>query len=90
MGVVAARRAKATMPRPLRAAYRMRRKAPRQRAARGIASPAGAAIAPAVPWAPVVRKTLLERLQDDRELIGLKVVLLSSLLLLTAVLEWVA
>jgi hypothetical protein len=90
MGVVATRRPKTTMPRPVRAAYPMRRKALGRGAPRVIAGPAGAVIAPAMPWAPDVRKTFRDRLHDDRELIGLKVVLLSSLLLLTAVLEWVA
>ena len=49
-----------------------------------------------VPWgaprsaAPAHVKTLWERLGDDRELAGVKVALLAALLILTAVLEWVA
>ena len=36
-----------------------------------------------------MRGTLWERLQDDRDLIRLKTTLLVSLVILTAVLEWV-
>jgi hypothetical protein len=46
---------------------------------------------PAAPWWPdVERKTFWGRMQDDCELIPCKVLLLTSLLLLTAMLEWVA
>jgi hypothetical protein len=37
-----------------------------------------------------VRETLWERLQDDRDLVRLKTTLLLSLVILTAVLEWVS
>ena len=41
-------------------------------------------------WADVQRKTFWSRMGDDRELIRFKVLLLTSLLLLAAMLEWVA
>ena len=47
------------------------------------------------PWAttrryvPIGRKTLWEKLGDDRELVGVKVTLLTTLLIVTAVLDWV-
>ena len=41
-------------------------------------------------WADVQRKTFWSRMEDDRELIRFKVLLLTSLLLLAAMLEWVA
>jgi hypothetical protein len=37
-----------------------------------------------------MRETLWERLQDDRDLVRLKTTLLLSLVILTAVLEWVS
>jgi hypothetical protein len=37
-----------------------------------------------------MRETLWERLQDDRDLVRLKTTLLVSLVILTAVLEWVS
>jgi len=48
------------------------------------------------PWStagsgvPTDGKRLWERLGDDRDLIGVKIALLAALLVLTAVLEWVA
>ena len=46
---------------------------------------------PAAPWWPdVERKTFWSRMKDDRELIRVKVLLLTSLLLLAAMLDWVA
>jgi hypothetical protein len=51
----------------------------------------GTRLIPAAPWWPdVERKTLWGRLKDDRELIPLKLLLLTSLLLLVAMLDWVA
>ncbi len=48
-------------------------------------------LVPAAPWWPdVERKTFWSRMKDDRELTSLKVLLLTSLLLLAAMLEWVA
>lgn len=41
-------------------------------------------------WTDVQRKTFWSRMQDDRELIRFKVLVLTSLLLLAAMLEWVA
>jgi hypothetical protein len=40
-------------------------------------------------WVADKPRTLWDRVNDDRELIGLKTVLLVSLLLVTAILEWV-
>jgi hypothetical protein len=40
--------------------------------------------------APSGPKTLWEKLQDDRELVGLKIALLATLLIMTAALELVA
>ena len=37
----------------------------------------------------IMRETLWEKLQDDRDLVRLKTALLVSLVILTAVLEWV-
>lgn len=52
---------------------------------------AGTRLIPAAPWWPdVERKTLWGRLKDDRELIPFKLLLLTSLLLLVAMLDWVA
>ncbi len=46
---------------------------------------------PAAAWWPdVERKTFWSRMKDDRELVPFKVLLLTSLLLLAAMLEWVA
>ena len=48
------------------------------------------------PWSttgsgvPTDGKRLWEKLGDDRDLIGVKIALLAALLILTAVLEWVA
>jgi len=48
-------------------------------------------LVPAAPWWPdVERNTFWSRMKDDRELTSLKVLLLTSLLLLAAMLEWVA
>ncbi len=41
-------------------------------------------------WPEVERKTFWSRMKDDRELIPFKVLLLTSLILLAAMLEWVA
>ena len=52
---------------------------------------AGMRLMPAAAWWPdVERKTLWGRMKDDRELIPFKVLLLTSLLLLAAMLDWVA
>jgi hypothetical protein len=48
------------------------------------------AASPMPRWAVGERKAFWARFQDDRDLIRLKVVLLTSLVLLTALLEWVA
>ncbi len=88
MGVTAARRFR--MSGSIRRSYRMpgRSRSATSRRTIGIAR---ASIAPGWPqWIPDERKTFWDRVQDDRELIGLKTVLLASLLLLTALLEWVA
>lgn len=48
-------------------------------------------LVPTAPWwADVQRKPFWSRMQDDRELIRFKVLVLTSLLLLAAMLEWVA
>jgi hypothetical protein len=52
---------------------------------------AGMRLMPAAPWWPdVEQKTFWGRMKDDRELIPVKVLLLTSLLLITAMLERVA
>ncbi len=57
----------------------------------GRTSGAGERLVPAAPWWPdVERKTFWSRMKDDRELIPFKALLLTSLILLAAMLEWVA
>lgn len=52
---------------------------------------AGRRLIPAAPWWPdVERKAFWGRMMDDRELIRFKVLVLTSLLLLAAMLDWVA
>ena len=52
---------------------------------------ASARLLPAATWWPDVDRTgFWSRMNDDRELIPVKVLLLTSLLLLAAMLEWVA
>ena len=88
MGVAAVRGFR--MSGSTRRSYRMpgRSRGATSRRTRGIAH---APIAPVWPqWIPNDRKTFWDKVRDDRELIGLKTVLLASLLLLTALLEWVA
>ena len=84
MGVAAARGFR--VPGSIRRSYGSR--GPASRRTRWIGR---APMAPAWPqWIPEERKTFWERVQDDRELIGLKTGFLASLLLLTAFLELVA
>lgn len=47
-------------------------------------------LVPAASWWRAERATPWDRIKDDRECIPLKALLLTSLLLLVAVLEWVA
>lgn len=52
---------------------------------------AGTRLMPAAPWWPdVERKTFWGRMKNDRRLIRFKVLVLTSLLLLAAMLDWVA
>ncbi len=52
---------------------------------------AGARLMPAPPWWPgAERKAFWGRMSDDRELIRFKVLMLTSLLLVAAMLDWVA
>lgn len=83
MGVAAARRSKVSGSR----AYRT---GPRRAVSRGPLGTARANIG--LVWSQGgvdERKSLWDRMNDDRELIGLKTVLVASLLVLTAILEWV-
>ena len=83
MGVAAARRFKGSSSRAYRAG-------PRGAVSRGALGTARADIG--LVWSQAVvnePRTLWDRMNDDRELIGLKTVLVASLLLLTAIVEWV-
>lgn len=65
--------------------------APIRAVRRGGPADPRARLVPAAPWWPHrQRKTFWTRMHDDRELIPLKTLLLTSLVLLAAVLEWVA
>ena len=80
-----------TATRSDRRVYGMRRRATR----RSIHRPLFPAVQPRTGrligrWGPVERTTLWDKLHDDRTLIGLKIVLLTFLFLLTALLEWAA
>lgn len=89
MGVVAPRRSRVS--RSARTAYRMRGRPLGRAAVRGNPAAAPARIAPAMPQWPVDdRKSFWARLDDDRQLIRFKILLLTSLLLIAALLEWVA
>lgn len=96
MGVAAVRRSTTRMPGALRRRHPKRNPSVRQGTLLPAQRAAGSSLAvpvrarPTPLWAADDRKGVWERLQDDRELIGLKVVLLVSLLMLTALLEWVA
>lgn len=81
MGVATARRFKV----PGSRAYRT---GPRSAISRGALRTARAEVGLVWPqWVADEPKTLWDRMNDDRELIGLKTVLVASLLLLTAMLE---
>lgn len=86
MGVAVARRDGTRAGRTHRAYHRWSASPVRERQAK-----AEMRLMPAAPWWPdVERKTLWSRVKDDRELIPFKVLLLTSLLLLAAMLDWVA
>jgi hypothetical protein len=88
MGVAAARRSRVSGS--IRQPYRLAGD-PRGAASRRTIGIARLSMAPEwAKWIPARRKTFSDRVQDDGELIGLKTVLLATLLLLTALLEWVA
>ncbi len=88
MGVAAARLSRTRTPGPARRAHAAGRRAP-GRGSRRIAPGARPRIGhPSERWAPAERTTLWDRLDDDRALMRLKIVLLVSLFLLTALLEW--
>lgn len=94
MGVGAVRVPRASTAGPGLRLNRRRGRGPRRT---GAATPSPAESRPGIePWiamqraVPVERKTFWEMLQDDRELVGLKVVLLTTLLILAAFLELVA
>lgn len=62
----------------------------RSRRRGGQTDPSPRLVPTAAWWVGAQRKTFWGRMEDDRELIRFKVLLLTSLLLLAAVLEWVA
>jgi hypothetical protein len=88
MGVVAARRAglRVSTRRPYRTSTPS---CTRSASLRLLGSDRSAVTSPMPRWAVGERKAFWARFQDDRDLIRLKVVLLTSLALLTALLEWV-
>ncbi len=90
MGVVAAQRSRTRASRLVRRANRMPNRSFGRAAPQRTRGSARVRVPSIPPWAVEVRKTFWDRVRDDRELIGLKIVLLASLLLLTALLEWVA
>jgi hypothetical protein len=88
MGVVAVRRAelRVSTHRP----YRMSTSAcARSASPRLPGSDRSYTASPMPRWAVGERKAFWARFQDDRDLIRLKVVLLTSIAVLTALLEWV-
>ena len=91
MGVVAVRRSGTRVATSARRAYRLSTqytgRSPSQRTLRADRV---RAYTPIPQWPADERKTFWERFENDRDLIRLKVVLLTSLALITALLERVA
>jgi hypothetical protein len=91
MGVVATRRSGFRTSRPAHRLYRTSTSTSVRSSSLRLPGSTGPGVAPPMTrWAAGVRKTFWARFQDDRDLIRLKVVLLMSLALLTALLELVA
>jgi hypothetical protein len=91
MGVIAARRSGLRISTPVRRLYRTSTSSSvRSASLRPLGSNGSHVASPMPRWAVGERKAFWTRFQDDRDLIRLKVVLLTSLVLLTALLEWVA
>ena len=91
MGVAAARRSRVRPAAAGRRAYRMPDRPAGRFASQGIRGAHHIHVASPLPgWVADERKTVWARLQDDRDLIRLKVLLLTSLAVLTALLEWAA
>jgi hypothetical protein len=91
MGIVAVRRSGTRVATSVRRSQRMStRYTGRSPSQRTLRAARVGAYAPIPQWPPDARKTFWERFEDDRDLIRLKVVLLTSLALITALLERVA
>jgi len=88
MGVAAGRLSATATPRPARRVRRTRRRAPGGASRRSAPRARTRTGRPSEHRAPEARTTFWDRLDDDRALVGLKIVLLVSLFVLTALLEW--